>query len=76
MIHGEYTITLEDVAIQLRLYCDRFPVYGHTPFPWVKLCQYLLRVLLLTEQLDRRRLSVTWIVRTFNLFPLDDEVIR
>ena len=78
MVQGECTITLEDVAIQLGLRCDRHPVCGHTAFPWLDVCQYLLGVAPPPQLLDGQRLSVTWLAETFNHFPPDanDEVIR
>ena len=77
MVQGECTITLEDISIQLGLCSNGFPICGHTAFPWLELCQYLLGVAPPPKQLDGQRLSVTWIIETFNHLysDADDEVI-
>ena len=78
MTHGECTITLEDVQIQLGLRCDGLPVCGHTAFPWPGVCQLLLGVTPPPAQLDGQRLSVTWLAQTFAFLPedADDDAIR
>ena len=78
MTHGECTITLEDVQIQLGLRCDGLPICGHTSWPWFDMCQFLLGVAPPPHLLDGQRLSVSWLTQTFAQLPddADDHDIR
>ena len=57
---------LENMQIQLGLCINGLPICGHIAFLYLKLCQYFRGVTLSFDLLDKQRLSVHWLVETFD----------
>ncbi|KAF1877198.1 hypothetical protein Lal_00015860 [Lupinus albus] len=68
--HGECTITLEDVSLQLGVNVNGLPIVGPTYFDWNEICEELLGKVLGDEQ-DMRgcELKLTWLFDNFETLP-------
>ncbi|KAF1865390.1 hypothetical protein Lal_00004764 [Lupinus albus] len=69
--HGECTITLEDVSLQLEVNVNGLPIVGPTYFDWNEICEELLGKVPGDEQ-DMRgcELKLTWLFDNFETLPL------
>ncbi|KAF1864589.1 hypothetical protein Lal_00039218, partial [Lupinus albus] len=62
--HGECTITLEDVSLQIRV--NGLPIVGPTYFDWNEICEELLGKVLGDEQdMKGYELKLTWLFDNF-----------
>ncbi|KAF1869525.1 hypothetical protein Lal_00017100 [Lupinus albus] len=69
--HGECTITLEDVSLQIGVNVNGLPLAGPTYFDWNEICEELLGKVPSDEQ-DMRacELKLTWLFDNFETLPL------
>ncbi|KAF1884777.1 hypothetical protein Lal_00028664 [Lupinus albus] len=69
--HGECTITLEDVSLQLGVNVNGLPIDGPTYFDWNEICEELLGKVPGDEQDTRGcELKLTWLFDNFETLPL------
>ncbi|XP_038896629.1 protein MAIN-LIKE 2-like [Benincasa hispida] len=68
MLHGEYTITLQDVAIQFGLSINGRPLIGSLNYDWEQLCALLLGITMNDAVLKGGCLSLPWLADQFNNF--------
>ncbi|KAF1866372.1 hypothetical protein Lal_00024382 [Lupinus albus] len=68
--HGECTITLEDVSLQIGVNVNGLPLAGPTYFDWNEICEELLGKVPSDEQ-DMRgcELKLTWLFDNFETLP-------
>ncbi|KAF1899549.1 hypothetical protein Lal_00019677 [Lupinus albus] len=69
--HGECTITLEDVSLQIGVNVNNLPLAGPTYFDWNEICEELLGKVPSDKQ-DMRgcELKLTWLFDNFETLPL------
>ncbi|KAF1896977.1 hypothetical protein Lal_00034678 [Lupinus albus] len=69
--HGECTITLKDVSLQIGVNVNGLPLAGPTYFDWNEICEELLGKVPRDEQ-DMRggELKLTWLFDNFETLPL------
>ncbi|TYK21956.1 serine/threonine-protein phosphatase 7 long form-like protein [Cucumis melo var. makuwa] len=70
---GECTITLQDVAMQLRLPVDREPLIGSLRYNWKVICKDILGVV--PSDMKGQRLSLLWLAEQFEELPSDVDVV-
>ncbi|XP_038896713.1 protein MAIN-LIKE 2-like [Benincasa hispida] len=68
MLHGECTITLQDVAIQFELPINGRPLIKSLNYDWEQLCALLLGVTTNDAVLKGGRLSLPWLADHFKNF--------
>ncbi|GMP82299.1 hypothetical protein CsSME_00036673 [Camellia sinensis var. sinensis] len=67
---GEATITLQDVSILSGLWVDGNVVTGNTGYDWPTICNRLLGIVPLTNQLKGSRLNMMWLSQTYGNLPI------
>ncbi|KAF1896294.1 hypothetical protein Lal_00018577 [Lupinus albus] len=71
LLHGECTITLEDVSLQLGVNVNGLPIVGPTYFDWNEICEELLGKVPGDEQdMMGCELKLTWLFDNFETLPL------
>ena len=73
---GECTITLQDISVQFGLPCAGMPVIGHTDHNWVDVCENLLGIRPLAENIKGQRLQISWLEDNFNQLPDDADDVQ
>ncbi|XP_008444031.1 serine/threonine-protein phosphatase 7 long form homolog [Cucumis melo] len=73
MPYRECTITLQDVAVQLRLPVDREPLIGSLRYNLKVICKDILGVV--PSDMKGQRLSLLWLAEQFEELPSDVDVV-
>ena len=74
--HGEATITLEDVTLQLSLKIDGLPIIGASTSDVCVSCQALLGGIAPDKYINGKMIYLTWLRENFQELPVDaDDVV-